>query len=140
MAQGKIITAQRQSDGRITLEVTDQDVFLEEGDRFKISITENEVILRKVSSRKHDTMERFFLDKEANSIFKYLIEKDPDRCKSNEKFKYTMESALRYAWVKRLTKYLQIDDEDVCAMMAMYDEELEEYREVMKELPAFQRK
>ena len=73
-------------------------------------------------------------------IFKYLIEKDPDRCKSNESFKYTMESALRYAWIKRMTKFLQMEDQDICAMMAMYDEELEEYREVMKELSGFQSK
>ena len=69
-----------------------------------------------------------------------MIEKEPDRCKSNESFKYTMESALRYAWIKRMTKFLQMEDQDICAMMAMDDEELKEYRDVMKELPAFQSK
>lgn len=39
-----------------------------------------------------------------------------------------------------MTKFLQMEDQDICAMMAMYDEELKEYREVMEELPAFQSK
>ena len=39
-----------------------------------------------------------------------------------------------------MTKFLQMDDQDICAMMAMDDEELKEYREVMKELPVFQSK
>lgn len=136
----RIITAQKQNDGKVVLEITNKDVFLEDGDRFKIFTTEDEVILRKISFKKKDTLERFFLEKEVNSIFKYLIEKDPERCKSNESFKYTMESALRYAWVKRMTKFLPMEDQDICAMMAMYDEELKEYREVMEELPAFQSK
>ena len=78
------------------------------------------------------------MDKEVNSIVRYLIQKKPDRCKSNEKFKYTMESALRYAWIKRLTACLQVEDQDICSIMAMNDEELEEYRTVMKNLSAFQ--
>lgn len=49
-----------------------------------------------------------------------------------------MESALRYAWVKRLITYLQVGDQDVCSIMSMNDEELEEYRVVMKNLFAFQ--
>lgn len=140
MINNRIITAQKQNDGKVVLEITNKDVFLEDGDRFKIFTTEDEIILRKISFKKQDTLERFFLDKEVNSIFKYLIEKDLDRCKSNESFKYTMESALRYAWIKRMTKFLQMEDQDICAMMAMYDEELKEYREVMEELPAFQSK
>ena len=140
MINNRILTAQKQNDGKVVLEITNKDVFLEDGDRFKIFTTEDEIILRKISFKKQDTLERFFLDKEVNSIFKYLIEKDSDRCKSNESFKYTMESALRYAWIKRMTKFLQMEDQDICAMMAMYDEELEEYREVMKELSGFQSK
>ncbi len=140
MINKRMLTAQKRSDGKVVLEITDQDVFLEDGDRFRIFTTEDEVILRKISIKKQDTLERFFLEKEVNSIFKYLIEKDPDRCKSNESFKYTLESALRYAWIKRMTNFLHIEDQDICTMMAMYDEELEEYREVIKELPAFQSK
>ena len=140
MINNRIITAQKQNDGKVVLEITNKDVFLEDGDRFKIFTTEDEIILRKIRFKKQETLERFFLDKEVNSIFKYLIEKDQDRCKSNESFKYTMESALRYAWIKRMTKFLQMEDQDICAMMAMYDEELKEYREVMEELPAFQSK
>ena len=134
-----ILTAKKQCDGKIVLEITDQDMELNEGDRFKFFFTQDEVILRKVGGN-WDILDRFFLDKEANTIFQYLIEKEPDRCSSNERFKYTMESSLRYAWVKRLTKHLQVDAEDVCAMMAMYDKELEEYKMVMKELHAFQNK
>ena len=138
MMTNRIITARKHSDGKIVLEITNHNISLEEGDRFKIFTTEDEVILRKISGTKHDTLDRFFLDKEVNSIFQYLIQKEPDRCKSNEKFKYTMESALRYAWVKRLTTYLQVEDQDVCSIMAMNDEELEEYRMVMINLSAFQ--
>ena len=140
MINNRIITAQKQYDGKVVLEITNKDVFLEDGDRFKIFTTEDEMILRKISIKKQDSLEWFFLEKEVNSIFKYLIEKDPDRCKSNENFKYTIESALRYAWIKRMTKFLQMEGQDICAMMAMNDEELKEYREVIKELPAFQSK
>ena len=89
MTSNRIITAQKQNDGKVVLEITNNDIFLEEGERFKIFTTEDEIILRKISIKKQDTLERFFLDKEVNSIFKYLIEKEPDRCKSNESFKYT---------------------------------------------------
>ena len=47
-----IITAQKQNDGKVVLEITNKDVFLEDGDRFKIFTTEDEVILRKISFKK----------------------------------------------------------------------------------------
>lgn len=81
MINNRIITAQKQNDGKVVLEITNNDVFLEDGNRFKIFTTEDEVILRKISIKNQDTLKRFFLDKEVNSIFKYLIEKAPDRCK-----------------------------------------------------------
>ena len=137
MNDNHIVTAKKQNDGKIVLELTNHDIQLEDGERFKIIPSSEGVFLKRISYPDFNILERHFMNVEVNNIFWYLTTKDPDLKKNSKGIQYAIEASLRYVWVKRLTEYLRVDDQDVCAIMAMTDEELEEYRDVMKNISAF---
>lgn len=129
----RIVTAEKSEDGTIFLRITGDNYPMKDGDRFKIVSMEDGFQLRSLEAPS-GIFERICMDIECDDIFKIMMERYPKYAEDTGVLQMIIRRSFLYTWMKRLIRKLSVEVEDMQPLLALNQEELDEYKSVIYEL------
>lgn len=129
----RIVTAEKSEDGTIFLRITGDNYPIKDGERFKIVSMEDGFQLRSLEAPS-GIFERICMDIECDDIFKIMMERYPKYLENTGILQIIIRRSFLYTWMKRLIRKLGVEVEDMQPLLALNQEELDEYKSVIYEL------